>query len=141
MKRVFLDTNILLDYLFDRDEFAKDAQAILALGQRGSLTLCISALTFANIAYIARHKYKGTSLYELLGCVRKIAEIAPIGESAIDGALKLKAHDFEDALQYQCAVSAGCDCIVTRNMRDFGFAQVALYTPKEFLAVSGGGVV
>ena len=107
MQKVFLDTNVLLDYLFDREEFAQDAAAILAVGQEGKVSLCVSALTFANIAYIARRKYKGVSLYALLKDIRKMCEVAPVDETVIDNALLLQAHDFEDAIQYCFSTSGG----------------------------------
>ena len=91
MQKVFLDTNVLLDYLFDREEFAQDAAVILEVGQDGKVSLCVSALTFANIAYIARRKYKGASLYALLKDIRKMCEVAPVDESVIDNALVLQS--------------------------------------------------
>ena len=107
MQKVFLDTNVLPDCLFDREGFAQDAAAILVAGQDGKASLCVSALTFANIAYIARRKYKGELLYALLESVRKMCEVAPIDESVIDNALVLQAHDFEDAIQYCSGTSGG----------------------------------
>ena len=54
MKRVFLDTNILLDYGLDREQ-ADNAENILALGRLGVIELYASYLSYANMGYILRH--------------------------------------------------------------------------------------
>ncbi len=46
MRKVFLDTNVILDYYLDREEFSNDAEAILALGYSKVCSLFVSALTF-----------------------------------------------------------------------------------------------
>ena len=58
----------------------------------------------------------------------------PLGGGVIDSALSLKANDFEDALQYFSAVQAGADCLVTRNIKDYGFAKMEVLDSKAFLA-------
>ena len=41
--------------------------------------------------------------------------------------------DFEDAMQYESAMSAGLDCILTRNPKDFKNARLVVCSPAEFL--------
>ena len=107
MQKVFLDTNVLLDYLFDYGEFAPRRSGYFGSGSgRQGVTLCFST-AFANIAYIARRKYKGELLYALLENVHKMCEVAPVGESVIDNALLLQVRDFEDAIQYCSGTCSG----------------------------------
>lgn len=59
MKIIFLDTNIILDFLMKRDGFLKDAGNLLAMGYNQECKLFLSSLSFSNIAYITRQIYKG----------------------------------------------------------------------------------
>ena len=138
--KVFMDTNVLIDFI-TRREGVEEARKILQMGENGTIELCASVLSMINTAYIAHKGRTKEKLYEELFALSRIIRVLPMDEGQWLQALHQQARDLEDALQYQCAVSAGCDCIVTRNTRDFGFAQVALYTPQQLLAVAAGGVV
>lgn len=47
--------------------------------------------------------------------------------------MEIDAKDFEDALQYETAIGGNCECIITRNKKDFYFSQIPVYTPEEFI--------
>ena len=134
MRRIFLDTNVVLDYLMERGDFYKDSEYIFQAAYNNEVELCLSALSFSNIAYITRKKFPKDELYELLAELRKMVTCTAVDDHAVDAALTKKAKDFEDALQYFSAVQAGADCIVTRNIKDFDFSTIKVLTPNEFLA-------
>ena len=114
MKRVFLDTNILIDFALD-----------------GIISLHASFLTFANMAYIMRNK---VDVYELFNDLCKFISVLPMDEKQLHTALTHRVHDFEDMLQYQCATTAHCDVIVTNNRKDFiEFCDLPVMTAMEFL--------
>lgn len=132
MKRVFLDTNILLDYGLDR-ELADYAESILELGIRGYIEIYASYLSFANMGYILRH-HPADEIYTLIRMMREPVGVLPCDAIQLDTGLKSEASDFEDMLQYQCAKAAGCDVIVTNNKRDFhAFSELPIVTAEEFL--------
>lgn len=134
MKKVFLDTNVILDFYLDREEFSDDAEAILALGYNKACSLFVSALTFANFAYIGRKKYPENTIYEVLESLREFAEITPVDSEVVSNALSLQSKDFEDAIQFCSAKVAGVNCIVTRwNIKDFVSFDIEVLTPKDFL--------
>ena len=54
MKKVFLDTNILIDYFARRGQFFQPAAQIVQLGQDRQCELLVSALSFAT-AIITRN--------------------------------------------------------------------------------------
>lgn len=59
MKNLFLDTNILLDYLAIRHPFFKDADAIFELAEKDLVHLFGSSLSFSTIfMYSANCKAK-----------------------------------------------------------------------------------
>ena len=129
---VFLDTNILIDFLSKRNDY-QHALHILRLSVLTNAKLFVSDLTIANCRYILRKDFSLDKFYDSIVRLRKFIHILPIGPQAVDRALMLKANDFEDALQYFSALQAGADCIVTRNVKDFPFAEIEVLAPADFL--------
>ncbi len=132
MKRVFLDTNILLDFGLERNG-AEEAEKILALGLAGVIEVCASYLSYANMGFILRHHPK-EEIYDLVAQMREDILVLPTDATQLDKGLALRANDFEDALQYQCAKANGCDVIITNNGKDYAeFCDLPFMTAAEFM--------
>ncbi len=132
MKKVFLDTNILMDFIENREK-REYAETIIELGKTGVIQLFASYLSYANMGYIYR-KRKQEERYSLIRKARNIATVLPCDTEQLDSALNIPVKDYEDMLQYQCALAAGCDVIVTNNKRDFyEFCQLPFLSAEEFL--------
>ena len=130
--KVFLDTNILVDFVEQRDNL-QYAKAIFELGLTGDLDLYASYLTFANLAFILRHRTK-EERYNLMRTVREMVTVIDNTAVQLDNALGREVKDFEDLLQYCCALSGGCDLIITNNKKDFAeFCLMPFFTSTEFL--------
>lgn len=131
MKRIFLDTNILIDYI-DNRAGADDAEQIFACGFSGEALLFASSLTFANLAYII----KGRTQEERNDALRQMAgviEIIDLRKQEVMAAIAHPVKDFEDMLQYQCAKTAGCDYIVTNDRRHYDFSDIPHFTSSVFV--------
>ncbi len=72
-------------------------------------------------------------LYTNLTMISELFNIVENNGKQIKKALALNASDFEDALQYRCAKDAGCDCIITRNQKDFSFSNIPVLSASEYL--------
>ena len=132
MKRVFLDTNILLD-LVQRRQHLNEAATILQYAYEGKIEVAASALSFANIAYILR-KLPQELFYQLMSRLSEDISMLPLTPTDMRNAIGHPVKDFEDMLQYQCALAAGCDVIVTNNKKDFHeFCRIPFLTAEEFL--------
>ena len=131
--KVFIDTNIFLDILCRREQFVDDALSIFDMAVDDRIELLISDLSIANIKYITRKEISTDKFYELIQTFRPIFSIVPLGADVVDRAISMKANDFEDALQYFSAVQAGADCLITRNIKDFGFAKMEVLDSSTFL--------
>ncbi|MBR2233622.1 MAG: PIN domain-containing protein [Prevotella sp.] len=131
--KVFLDTNILLDIANNR-EFAHQGRFIYQLGVKGVIETFASFLTFANLNYILRDR-KQFERYNLLRHLRQGLSVLPCDTQQLDMALAHEdVRDFEDLLQYQCALAAGCDVVVTNNVKDFReFCHLPLMSSRDFL--------
>ena len=132
MKRIFIDTNVIIDVLMQRDGYLSSAR-VLALARNEDITLYVSVLTMANLAYILRKSLKGDSFYAEMRKLSCLVNVADTTNNHFLSALDLQAKDFEDALQYYCAISNECDIIVTRNKKDFAFSSISVLTPEELL--------
>ena len=132
MKNVFLDTNVLMDFV-DNRENREYAETIIELGKTGVIQLYASYLSFANMGYILR-KRQEDERYRMIRNARKIVTVLPCDSDQLDSTLASPVKDYEDMLQYQCALAAGCDVIVTNNKRDFQeFSELPFLTSEEFL--------
>ena len=132
MKRIFIDTNVIIDVLMQRDGYLSSAR-VLALARNEDITLYVSVLTMANLAYILRKSLKGDSFYTEMRKLSCLVTVADTTNNHFLSALDLQAKDFEDALQYYCAISNECDIIVTRNKKDFAFSSISVLTREELL--------
>lgn len=129
---VFLDTNILIDVLEQRPDYERSLE-ILQLGLDGTLQLSVTDLTIVNISYICRKAAGTVKIYEFLDFICKFVAILPIGKEPITEAIRARHKDFEDYVQYATAKRHTTDCIVTRNVKDYDFPDITVYTPAAFL--------
>ena len=131
--KVFIDTNILIDFLAARQPFTEDAIALFQLADNGEIELMVSDLTIVNTIYVLRRMHYGLpEIYDSLDAIRPLLTITSMGQSVIDRCLQHRSDDFEDEMQYLSAVDANADYIITRNKKDFGFGDNAVMTPQEF---------
>lgn len=119
--RVFIDTNIFLDYIQQRQPWWKDAETIFFLAINGDIDLLVSDLTIANMRYITRKNIPLEQFYATMKGLRPYYTIVPVGSCVVDEAYRIETADFEDALQYFSAQQAMADCVLTRNLKDFDF--------------------
>lgn len=131
MKRLFLDTNFVIDY-FVREDFQGDAEKLMTFGKRAKTQFFISYLTIANFAYIMR-KMQTDDLKLLIKQICNTFIVVSNTEAQIQRALMLDSSDFEDTLQYQAAIDAKCDCIITRNEKDFSFSSIPVMSAASYL--------
>jgi len=135
MKNLFLDTNIIIDFLANRRPFSDDAAKLLSLAMAGEARLFISAVSYNNIYYILRQFNSNSEVLKLLNQLSGYADIVDVTQAVIKKSLKTSLFaDFEDAIQYYSALSIrALTCIVTRNTRDFRKSEVPVMSSKEAL--------
>lgn len=133
--KIFLDTDVVMDHLADRQPFAEYAHRLFGLAETGELTLCISSLSFTNLYYILR-KLKGhADALVLLGKLKLLVRVSAVGEAEIQSALSSSFRDFEDAVQHFAAKADGEVCaIVTQNKGDYSNSEIPVLSPEEYLA-------
>lgn len=133
--KIFLDSDVALDHLADRQPFSEYAHRLFALAEAGELTVCFSALAFSNLYYVLRKLNGHEAALALLGRLRQLVKVAAVGEAEISAACGSGFSDFEDAIQHFAAKSeGGVSTIVTRNKGDFAASEIPIQSPQEYLA-------
>ena len=136
VNKILIDTNVLLDYLLERDQFFEDAKEVILTCTDGKVKGCIAAHSIPNMFFILRKDYNLKERREILLNLCKIFDVEGIDKSKlISGLSNEDFSDFEDCLQMECAKSYGADYIVTRNVPDYTTSEIKAITPKDYLKI------
>lgn len=134
MDRIFFDTDILMDVASHRDPFYADSLVVLDWCHQGKAKGACSALFFANLAYLRRKDGKDRVMDSFL-YLRKVLEIAPLGETEVGKMLRDNFSDLEDSLQWHSAKSWEANTFVTRNVSDYPKHQKPkVISPAQYLS-------
>jgi predicted nucleic acid-binding protein len=132
--KLFLDTNVLLDVLADREPFAADAAFVLSVVERGDARGFIAAHTATTLFYLLHRALGLRKANRALTDVLKLVEVIPVDHDRLLQALAMNWKDFEDAVQAACAAKAEVDYLVTRNVSDFSASDLDIVTPTQLVA-------
>ena len=131
--KLFLDTNVVIDLLGERELFYSSAAKIATLADKGKIHLIISALTYSTVFYILSRFEDKEVVKEKIRKFKVIAETADLTDRIIDKGLSSKFTDFEDSIQYYCATNMDCNILITRYGKDFKESDIPVLSPDEYL--------
>ncbi len=132
--KLLIDTNIILDFLLEREPFYNNSKEILNLCALKKFQGFITASSVTDIFYIVHKALKNIDeTYKILAAILNILEILSVTGNDVQKAFIRKAKDFEDCLMAECAKSNKCDGIVTRNYKDFQDFNIKIYTPENII--------
>ena len=134
MDRVLIDTDVILDFFFDRKPFAEYATEILNLCEENKLSGFTTPLIISNVYYLLRKTAKHDIIVEKIKQLLSIIEIIKMNKNAVFNALNSEFKYFDDALQNFPAMENGeISVILTRNIKDFKKSELAILTPETYL--------
>ena len=134
MDKVLIDTDVLLDFFFDREPFGAFATEILNLCSENKLIGFTTPVIISNVYYLLRKTAKHEIIIEKLKQLLSIIEIINMDQNAVLNALNSDFKDFEDALQNFSAIENGdINIVLTRNVKDFKTSKLAVLTPETYL--------
>ena len=134
MKKVFVDTNILVDLIADRKPFSKFAIQLFLKAEERKIKLYVSSHSIATTHYLLKKYIDEKDLREVLFNILDYLNIVAINLDVLKKGLKSKHKDFEDALQIISAYSIEkIDCIVTRNIKDFKESEIRVLSPDDLI--------
>ena len=132
-KKVFTDSDVILDILCKREPHYEYAAQVFSLADTRQLRLYTTPLVVANVYYILHKAIGIEKAKEALRKLRLLMHIIAIEEQEIDLALNSPFSDFEDALQYYTAVRHHMDMLLTRNIKDYKEKALIIQTPEQFI--------
>ena len=134
MKRLFLDTNIVIDFLLEREEWLDEAASILSLADIGEIEVYCSTLSLATASFfMEKAKMPHDVLRRKLSGFCEICQLSPVDENVARLSLDSDFKDFEDALQYYSALAVKAGVIITRNGKDFKNSTLPVKTATDWL--------
>jgi len=133
---VLIDTDVLIDFLTDREPFTKSAKEVIKKSQASAINAFLAPHSITNIFYILRKHYSIADRRQRLTDLCMSVSVA-----LIDANLVMKAlvnndfDDVDDSLQAECAIAIGADYIVTRNIGDYVKSKIPAILPNKLLAL------
>ncbi len=132
-KKLFVDSDILLDILLKRQPFDKFTGLLLEESRTRQLNINTSTLIFANIHYIITKNFNKNIAKEQLKILSGILKILPLEPDDIIKALNSEHSDFEDTVQFFIAQKHECDLIISRNIKHYKKFNIPVLTAADFL--------
>jgi predicted nucleic acid-binding protein len=132
--KLFLDSDVVIDFFTDREPFISAASQLFELNEKKEITIFLSAVSINNIYYIVRKHLGHAKALEVVEELIDMTEIVGTTKNEIKQALANEFSDFEDSIQYTSALAIkGLTAIITRNVKDYKNAKIAVLTPSMFL--------
>ena len=131
--RVFLDTNVILDFYDSERGHYQPAAIVFDLASKGEIELSVCGLSFVNAFFLLHSKYDKSMLYEKMRALYNLCHVTPIDAAIIEDALSEERRDFEDAVQYFSSRTIDADIILTRDMKGFNDFDIPHQSPTDFL--------
>ena len=106
---------------------------MFSLADTGKIKLCVSSLSFSNIDYVLLSQYSSTHSRQIIAKFKTLVQVLAVDSKTIDFAIASDFKDFEDAIQYACALENNLTIIITRNLKDYKKASIIVLTPESYL--------
>lgn len=134
MKNVLIDTDVILDFFYDREPFAEFATDILNLCEENKIKGFTTPVIICNTYYLLRKTAKHDIVIEKIKQLLTIIDVLKIDKEVVLDSLNSDFKDFEDALQNYSAVKNGkVSIVLTRNIKDYKKSELAVMTPETYL--------
>ena len=136
MNSVFLDTDVVLDFYVEREPHHDVALRLFTQLKRTKTRCYTSPVVVANTYYMLAKIENRQYALDKIRRLRKLVGIAPLNESIVDAAVSSPYKDFEDSIQFHCAIKNGIRILITRNRRDYPKGQLQVADPGQYLSAT-----
>jgi len=132
--KVFIDTDVIIDFLIDRQPHAVASSRIFDLYDKEIITIFASSLCINNVHYIVKKVIGDKKAREIINDLLDLMTVIEVSEKDLRNAIQSNFKDFEDAIQYTIAQKvSGIKAIVTRNTKDYKNSKIAIFTPDTLI--------
>ena len=131
--RLFLDTNLLIDYFAAREPYRDMFAKLLAMQAFGDAELWASAKSFTDVFFVCRKHIPPAFLQEAFVKSTEFLNVCSIGQGDIVDAAERQWPDFEDCLVAVAAEKTKADYLVIRDKNGFKRSGVTVVDPPELM--------
>lgn len=135
--KVFLDTNVVLDFYDESRGHYMPLAIIFDLAVKRKIQLSVCSQSFITAFYLLRKIYDKDILYDSMRSLFKLCQVSPVDRAVIEKALLREGHDFEDTVQFFSCRTIDADVILTRDKNGFKEFDIRHITAEEFLRTPG----
>ncbi len=134
MDKLLIDTDVILDFFFDRQPFSAYSAKVIGLCEIRKVTGFVTPVIYSNVYYILRQTARHEKVIESLKQLMTITDVLAMDKDVVMGALNSGFKDFEDSLQNFAAMKYGAiDMILTRNIKDYKKSEIAVLSPEMYI--------
>jgi len=134
MAELFIDTDVIIDFLIDRKPHSREAAVIFTLIEQKRIKGYASSLTFSNLYYVLRKVESHNKVITKLDSISRLVTILKVDQQTVKDAIASGFQDFEDSIQYYCALDyKKIDILITRNTKDYKNSEIPVMTPTDYL--------
>lgn len=134
MDKVLIDTDVILDFFFDRQPFSEYALQIFSKCESNEMIGFVTPVIYSNVYYLLRQVAAHEKVIEKLNQLLIITDVLEMDKEVVRNALNSSFKDFEDSLQHYAALKHGnIDVILTRNLKDFKKSALGVLTPEMYI--------
>ena len=137
--RIYLDANILLDYVLERPD-KESAAKILRLINNGNIKAFISSSIIHILSYVLSKTFSTDKTKEVIISIIHDIELIDMPKEIVLQSLNSKMKDIEDALQYHVALYNKIDFFISndKKLKKEAIPALPIYTPKELMVILEG---
>lgn len=133
MQKIFLDTNIVIDFLGERELLYEASAKIVTLADQKKVKVFTSPTSITTVYYILSKFESSKTALEKIRKFKLLCDISIMDNEVVEKAIHSGFKDFEDAMQYFSAIASNCELIITRNEKDFKNALIPVMNAESYL--------
>lgn len=134
MDKVLIDTDVILDFFFDRQPFAEYSTQVISLCEAGKIEGYLTPVILSNVYYLLRQTARHEKVIDNLKQLLMITDVLLMDKEVVSNAINSGFKDFADSLQHFAAMKNGSiDVILTRNLKDFSKSEIGVLTPESYI--------
>ncbi len=133
--KLFLDTNILIDKLANRQPFVEDVKELCVAKFFGDVELLVSVQSYLDALFVMRKYASQVALRQ--SCIEsfKFFNVVDMEKANLLLGLESDWPDVEDFVIAKTAEDVGADFLITRDVEGFKDSKVQAMSPKSFIKI------
>ena len=132
--KLFLDTNVLIDKLANRQPFIEDVKQLCIAKYFGDVELYVSVQSYLDAMYVLKKFTSDEDLRSRAAATLNFFDVVDVEGRNLVPALRSSWPDIEDFMIAKTAENINADYLLTRDVQGFKNSSIKAMTPRDFIA-------